>query len=123
MPLLYEELTRKIIGAAMEVHRTLGCGFLEGVYQEAFELELGEQGVPFVAQRELNIAYKGRTLKQRYKPDLMVDQKVIVEIKAIAKLTSADEAQMINYLKATGCKVGLLINFGGRSLEWKRVVL
>ena len=107
----------------MEVHRTLGCGFLEGVYQEALELELGQQGVPFVAQQELRILYKDRPLKQKYKPDLMVDHKVIVEIKATAQLSGIDEAQIINYLKATGYKVGLLINFGATSLAWKRFVV
>jgi len=123
MALLYEELTGKILGAAMEVHRTLGCGFLEAVYQEALELELELQGVPFVAKQELTVTYKGRTLKQKYKPDILVDNKVLVEIKALARLTSTEEAQVINYLKATGCKVALLINFGAKSLEWKRLVL
>jgi len=121
--LLYEELTRKIIGAAMEVHRTFGCGFLEAVYQEALEFELELQGVLFVPQQEVTITYKGRTLKQKYKPDILVDNKVIVEIKALAPKTSTEAAQVLNYLKATGCKVALLINFGAQSLEWKRLVL
>ena len=123
MALLFEELTGKMLGAAMEVHRTLGCGFLESVYQEALELELELRGVPFVRQRELSITYKGRQLQQKYKPDILADNEVIVEIKALARLTSIEEAQAINYLKATGCKVGLLINFGTKSLEWKRLVL
>ena len=123
MALLYKELTGKIIGAAMEVHRTLGCGFLEAVYQEALELELELQRIPFIAQQELTIVYKGRTLEQKYKPDIIADNKVIVEIKALARLTGIEEAQVINYLKATGCKVALLINFGAKSLEWKRLVL
>lgn len=121
--MLYEELTRKIIGAAMEVHRTFGCGFLEAVYQEALEFELELQGVLFVPQQEVTITYKGRTLKQKYKPDILVDNKVIVEIKALAPKTSTEAAQVLNYLKATGCKVALLINFGAQSLEWKRLVL
>lgn len=99
MALLYQELTGKIIGAAMEVHRTLGCGFLEPFYQQALEIELELQGVPFVAQDELTITYKQRKLKQRYKPDFMVDQKVIVELKALDRLSSTEEAQAINYLK------------------------
>ena len=123
MALLYQELTGKIIGAAMEVHRTLGCGFVEAVYQEALEFELQLQGTPFVAQQELTVTYKGRTLKQKYKPDILVDNKVLVEIKALARLTSTEEAQVLNYLKVTGCKVALLINFGTKSLEWKRLVL
>jgi len=121
--ILYAELTGKIIGAAMEVHRTLGCGFLEAVYQEALELELELQGIPFVRQQELDISYKGRILKQKYKPDIIVDGKVIVEIKALERLTSLEEAQVLNYLKAKGCRVALLINFGAKSLEWKRCVL
>jgi GxxExxY protein len=123
MALLYQELTGKIIGAAMEVHSTLGCGFLEPVYQDAMQVELELQGVPFVAQQELVITYKGQRLKSKYKPDIMADEKVIVELKALARLTSIEEAQVINYLKATGYNVGLLINFGARSLEWKRFVL
>jgi len=122
MALPFEEVTGQIIGAAMEVHRTLGCGFLEAVYEEALAIELQARGLPFVQQAELNISYKGRTLKQKYRPDMIVAGKVIVEIKALAKLTSIEEAQVINYLKATGCTVALLINFGQRSLEWKRLV-
>ena len=123
MALLYEDLTGKILGAAMEVHNTLGSGFLEAVYQEALELELVRQNIPFVAQQELDIIYKDQPLKHRYKADLMVDQKVIVEIKALDRLTGTEEAQAIHYLKATDCKVALLINFGAKSLEWKRFVL
>jgi GxxExxY protein len=121
--LIHEELTGRIIGAAMEVHRTLGCGFLEAVYQEALELELELREIAFQKQPELVVTYKGRTLRQRYKPDLIVDGKVIVEIKAIVRLTAVEEAQAINYLKGTGCMVALLINFGSKSLEWKRLVL
>ena len=123
MPLLHGELTEKIIGAAMDVHRTLGPGFLEGVYQEALELELKLRGVPFLSQQELAVTYKGQRLKHKYRPDLIVDGKVIVEIKALAQLTGTDEAQAINYLKGTGCRVALVINFGAKSLQWKRLVL
>ena len=119
----YEELTGKIIGAAMEVHNTLGPGFLEGVYQDALELELRTRGISFETQQELQIAYKGAPLKHKYKPDFMVEGKVIVEIKAVTQLTDVDLAQTINYLKATSYKVALLISFSGRSLEWKRLVL
>lgn len=122
MALLYQDLTKAIIGAAMEVHSALGHGYLEAVYQEALEIELAERGIPFVAQQELDVVYKGKTLKHHYKPDLMVDGKVIVEIKAISALTDADIAQAINYLKATGYKVGLVINFAEKSLQWKRLV-
>ena len=123
MALLHEELTAKIIGVAMEVHRTLGHGFAESVYQEALELESKWQGLRFEPQQMLTIKYKERSLKEKYKPDFIFDGKVIVEIKALQKLTSNEEAQLINYLKATGCEVGLLINFGAKSLEWKRLVL
>ncbi len=89
----------------MEVHRTLGCGFLEGVYQEALQLALRFQGVAFVAQPELGITYKGQALQQKYRPDLVIAEAVIVELKALARLTSIEEAQVINYLKASGHKV------------------
>jgi GxxExxY protein len=118
----HEELTHSIIGAAMEVHSTLGPGFLEGVYQEALEMELVRRGIRFIAQQDLEIQYKGVALKHKYKPDFMVDGRVVVEIKAATQLTDVDMAQAINYLKATGYKVALVINFGGWSLEWRRVV-
>jgi GxxExxY protein len=107
----------------MEVHRELGCGFLEAVYQEALEIELGEPGVPFRRQAELPIRYKGRGLKKTYCADLITHDTVVVELKALAKLSGAEEAQVINYLKATGLGVGLLLNFGACSLEYRRFVL
>ena len=107
----------------MEVHGALGCGFLEAVYQEALEIELRAAGLAVTCQPALELRYKGRLLKQKYRPDFIVEGKVIVEIKAIVKLTAVEEAQAINYLKGTGCKVALLFNFGARSLEWKRLVL
>jgi len=118
----HEELTHKIIGAAMEVHTTLGPGFLEGVYQDALEIELTRRGIPFTAQQELEIRYKEAVLRHKYKPDFIVEGKVIVEIKAVSQLTDIDIAQTINYLKATGYTVALLINFAGKSLQWKRLV-
>ena len=123
MTLLFEELTGLIIGAAIEVHTTLGCGFLEAVYQEAMELELKSRGIPFVAQKELLIIYKGQPLQQKYRPDLIIDKKVIVELKALSRLSGVEEAQVINYLKASGYAVGLLFNFGARSLQKSRLVL
>ena len=113
--------TYAIIGAAMEVHRELGCGFLEAVYQEALEMELQLRGIPFRSQVELPIQYKGRVLKKKYCADFIVyDNAVIVELKALAKLSGIEEAQIINYLKATGIEIGLLLNFGARSLEYRR---
>jgi len=117
-----DERTYKIIGAGMEVHKELGCGFLEAVYQEALEREFVNQGIPFKSQPTVQIAYKDKPLNKTYQPDFICFGEVILEIKAITSLTGLEESQLINYLKATGIKVGLLINFGARSLEHKRLV-
>ena len=120
--LLHEEITEKIIGAAMEVHRILGSGFLEGVYEEALCMELEKRGLDYKNQEELRISYKGVILRHSYRADLIVKDKVIVDTKAVSGLTEIDKAQLFNYLKATEKRVGLIINFGKRSLEWKRFV-
>ena len=112
-----------IVGAAMEVHREKGCGFAEAVYQECMELELADRNIPASAMQEMAIHYKGRKLKKTYIADFFAYGKVIVELKALDALTPREEAQVINYLKASGLTVGILINFGARSLEWKRIVL
>ena len=117
-----DERTYKIIGAALEVHKELGCGFLEAVYQEALGREFSLQRIPNKAQPVIDILYKGVLLEKKYQPDFVCYEAVIVEIKAISELTGIEEAQLINYLKATGLKIGLLINFGARSLEHKRFV-
>ena len=117
-----DQRTYQIIGAAMEVHRELGSGFLEAVYQEALAIEFTNMGVPFKAQPEININYKGKPLKKRYEPDFICYDAVVVEIKALSALSGLEEAQLINYLKATELKIGLLINFGAKSLEHKRFV-
>jgi GxxExxY protein len=122
MELIEKELTQKVIGAAMEVHGVLGCGFLEGVYQEAFEIELGLRGIHFSRQPEIKIEYKSHTLSKAYQPDLVVEDRLVVELKALDRIGAVEESQLLNYLKATGIQVGLLMNFGGRSLEWKRMV-
>jgi len=119
---LYEKLTYDIIGAAMEVHRTLGPGFLEYVYEEALCYELNQRNINFGRQKELDIYYKDWLIPRKYKPDLIVEDKVIVEIKATSGLTEIDEAQLINYLKATRKKIGLLLNFGKKELETKRKI-
>jgi GxxExxY protein len=112
-----------IVGAAMEVYNELGSGFLEAVYQEALEIEFTLRGIPYEAQKELLIFYKGRRLKKTYGADFQAFDQVIVEIKAIDRLTLGDEGQLLNYLSATGLTVGVLINFGAKNnLEWKRLV-
>jgi GxxExxY protein len=120
---LYKDLTEKIIGAAMEVHKILGHGFLEYVYQEALCYELKLKKLSFEPQKELDIWYKDLLVPRKYTPDLLVDDRVIIEIKAIAGLSENDEAQLLNYLKATKKRVGLLLNFGSESLEIKRRIL
>lgn len=112
--------THAIIGAAMEVHRRLGCGFLEAVYQEALAIEFEEKGVPFRREVEMPISYKGRRLRTEYRADFVCFDAVIVEVKALARCGGAEEAQIINYLRATGKEVGLLLNFGAVSLDYKR---
>jgi len=120
--LIFKEESYKIIGAAMEVHKELGAGFLESVYQEAFELELQKQSIPFEREKLLNIFYKGQKLKKRYMSDFVCYDEIVVELKALGELNSDHEAQILNYLKTSGLKLGLLINFGTRSLEYKRLV-
>ena len=122
MNLIYEQETYKIIGAAMEVHSNLGSGFLEAVYQEAFAIELEKRNIQFKQEEKLKIKYKDQVLSKYYEADFICYDKIIVETKAIKELSGIDEAQVINYLKATGLKIGLLINFGAESLEHKRLL-
>jgi len=121
--LILKEEVYAIIGAAMAVHREMGSGFLEAIYQECLEMELADRDIPGVPQQELPVLYKGRRLKKTYIADFVAYGKIIVELKALDELTSHEEAQAINYLKASGFEVALLINFGAESLEWKRMVL
>ena len=115
--------TYAIIGAAMEVHRQLGCGFLEGVYQEAFAIELTMRDIPYQREVDLPVFYKNRKLNISYRADFICYEAVIVELKALSKLGTVDEAQVINYLKSTGFPVGTLLNFGSASLEYRRFAL
>ena len=121
--LLLKEEVYRIVGEAMEVHGQLGAGFLEAIYQEAMEMELTERQIPFEPRKDLIVEYKGRPLLKKYIADLLCFGQIVVEIKAIDQLTGVDEAQLLNYLRATGCRVGLLINFGKvGKLEWKRMI-
>jgi GxxExxY protein len=115
--------THAIIGAALEVHRTLGSGFLEAVYQEALAKELGFRNIPFRAQCEIPVFYKGDKLSTTYRADFICFDSVILELKAIRQLTVIEEAQVLHYLKASGLRVALLLNFGAPSLQQKRFVL
>ena len=119
--LLYQELTNRILKACYTVHNELGCGFLEKVYQEALEVQLSEMDIAFEREKHLPITYHGKVLKCDYIADFVVDNKVIIEIKAVTEMSPIFEAQTINYLRATGIKVGLLINFGIRQLQIKRL--
>jgi len=121
--LLYEETTFKIIGAAIEVHRELGPGYLESVYEDALCYELEKLNVRFERQVELDVKYKDAIFKRRFRADLIVEEKVLVENKAITTLSSSDEAQLFNYLKTTGLWVGLLFNFGASKLQKIRRIL
>ena len=114
--------TYSLIGAAMKVHRELGCGFLEAVYQEALEIELTKQGIPFERQKHLDIFYDGQQLKTYYIADFICYGDAIVELKATADLIGKDKAQVLNYLKATRLSKALLINFGKESLQFERIV-
>ncbi len=121
--LLLKEEAYAVVGAAIEVHRELGPGFLEPVYQEAMEIELAEQAIPFYSHRALSIRYKDHVLVKQYVPDLLCYDQMIVELKALDRLSGTEESQLLNYLKASGLRVGLLINFGSHGkLEWKRFV-
>ena len=124
MELLYKDESYAIIGACFEVYKEKGNGFVEPVYQECLELELAAQKVPFTAQGALRLTYKGTELKQRYIPDFLCFDKIILEIKAVRQLTDEHRAQVLNYLKATGLRLGLLVNFGHYpKVEYERIIL
>ena len=121
MSLVYEELTEKVIGICFEVSNELGAGFLESVYQRALTIALIQKGLTVEEQVPLKVKFRGQVVGDFY-PDILVSSKLILELKSIKSINSEHEAQMINYLKATGLNVGLIINFGRTKLEWKRLV-
>jgi len=114
---LYEDLTYKIIGCAIEVHKYLGPGFLESVYEDALCYELEIAKIPFKRQIYIDVYYKDAIFEKKFKADILIDKKIIVELKAVKNITENDEAQLLNYLKVTGLKIGLLFNFGSKKLE------
>ena len=122
--IIYKDESYKIVGAAFNVYNKLGHGFLEAVYQEALEIELKRQGIPYEREKELKIIYDGIELKQTYKADFVCYGNIIVELKAVSFLENAHRAQVYNYLHATGFKLGILLNFGNTDeLEKERIVL
>ena len=121
--IVFREESYKIVGACFEVYKEKGNGFLEAVYQECLSIEFADQGIPFVEKPRVQLGYKGRELKQEYQPDFLCFGKIIVEIKAVKRLTDEHRAQVINYLKATGKELGLLVNFGHYpKIEYERFV-
>ena len=118
--LLYSDLTYKIIGAAKEVYRELGPGYLESVYEDALCYELDLLNIPYRRQVELDVHYKETKFERRFRADLLVQDKVLIENKTVKKITKQDEAQLLNYLKTTGLKIGLLFNYGAEVFEMIR---
>ena len=122
--MLYAKEVYTIIGACFEVYKRMGCGFLEAVYQECLEIELGEKGIPFEGQKELGLTYRGNVLQQKYIQDFVCYGRIILEIKACTEMADEHYAQVLNYLHGCGVRVGLLANFGHYpKLEYKRMVL
>lgn len=124
MEFYYKDESYKVLGAVFEVYKNKGCGFLEEVYQECLEIEFRKQGIPAVSKPRLELEYKGQKLKKYYEPDMVCYSKIILELKACKAIADEHLAQLQNYLRATGMKVGYVINFGSHSkVEYQRVVL
>jgi len=120
---LYKEECYQIIGCCMEVHNQLGGGFREAVYQEALELEFVDHDLPFEREKRMKIKYKGQVLKKNYFADFLCFNEVVIELKAVSELTNIHKGQLINYLKASEKRLGMLVNFGPEKLEYKRFIL
>ena len=122
--MLYAEEVYSVLGACFEVYKHMGCGFLEAVYQECLEIELGQKDIQFETQKPLNLAYKGKILDQKYVPDFVCYDRIILEIKACGEMADEHYAQLLNYLYSSGLRVGILANFGHYpKLEYKRMVV
>ena len=120
---IYKDETYKILGACFEVYKEKGCGFHEAIYQECLEIELEFQGIPAIPKPQLKIVYKGKTLQSKLTPDFVCFGNIIVELKALSHLAEEHEAQVLNYLKASGYRLGMLINFGHHPLlEHQRLI-
>jgi len=121
--ILFKDESYKIMGAMFEVYKEMGCGFLEPVYQECVELELADKGIPFVAQVELKLSYKHHLLKSKYIPDAICYGEIVLELKAVKEIADEHRAQVHNYLKATGYRLGIIVNFGHYpKLQYERIV-
>ena len=122
--IVYKDESYRIMGACFEVYKEMGCGFLEAVYQDCLERELAERAIPFCPKKELQLTYKGKLLEQTYIPDVTCYEKIILELKAVKSLCDEHRAQVHNYLKATGFRLGLLVNFGHfPKVEYERIVV
>ena len=122
LELLYKEECYKILGCAMEVHNELGPGFLEAVYQEALSIELASSRINHEKEKVINISYKGEIMAKKYIADIICNEEIIIELKAVSTLKDEHYSQVLNYLKATDLRIALLINFGAKSLQFKRII-
>ena len=121
---MYEDEGYKLMGAAFEVYNELGYGMAEEIYQQSLEIELSLRGIPYHTKRDLNVFYKGRLLDTLYRPDLLVSDAIVLELKAVSELVADHEAQLFNYMRIARQPVGYLLNFGRKGeLEWKRFIL
>lgn len=120
--LVFKEESYAIIGAAMEVHSQLGCGFIEKVYQDALEIEFGLKGIPYNREKHLPVLYKGQRIKHDYYADFICFDKIVIECKAVSEILDIHKAQTLNYMKINNLKLGIIINFSQQSLEYKRII-